>query len=758
MRFLASFLSLLASASLAFGITGASQPIRNGILQTDLNAAGFKIINLDATGFSFQPLDSDLTAIAALTTNGFGRVLLTKTDGSSVRTYIGAGTSSFDGVFASLSAKPSTIGGYGITDFNSLGDVRWQPLGSYVPTSRRVNTTSPLDGGGTLSSDLTISISAASAINNGYITAGDWNIFNGKQAASANLATYSGITPSANAQTILGHTFSQIRTDLGLVVGTNVQAWDADLDTWATKTPYAGVLTITTAKTLNVTSSITLSSSSGSPVTLNVGLGGTLGSAAFVEAVTLEPALGSPVSSGYVLSSTDLGVRSWISLAGYQPLDSDLTAIAALTTTSFGRGSLATADAAAFRTYIGAGTSSTTAPFTDTTAISKGSGDATKLLRFEVDGFTTTTTRVLTAPNYDGTITTLAGAEILSNKELTFITGMSFANAGGHQSLFTIIESLTGDKSLEVDLRDGDRVLRLTGDLTLDAAFYVQNAINLGSDGTGTRTLNIGAGGTLGSAAFVATSTFQPAAANLTTWATKTPYAGTLTITTGKTVNVTNTVTLSGTDGTTMTFPTTSATLARTDAANTFTGVQTMTSPVFTTPVLGTPSSGNGSNLTTLNASNISSGTLNAARLPGSTGTAVVLLSSTTVSTNVGPKQALYTVPASKKCIVTQIIARKASASLAAMGDALLFGFDVGAADYGNPFVGPTLAQLTDSSLAIGTTMLSPSGAGPITIGNAGDVFGCVFNDTSITATLLVDVFGYLTDAGQVPVSNVTTP
>ena len=36
--------------------------------------------------------------------------------------------------------------------------------------------------------------------------------------------------------------------------------------------------------------------------------------------------------------------------AGYQPLDSDLTAIAALTTTSFGRALLALADAAALRT------------------------------------------------------------------------------------------------------------------------------------------------------------------------------------------------------------------------------------------------------------------------------------------------------------------------------------------------------------------------------------------------------------------------
>ena len=48
------------------------------------------------------------------------------------------------------------------------------------------------------------------------------------------------------------------------------------------------------------------------------------------------------------------------------------------------------------------------------------------------------------------------------------------------------------------------------------------------------------------------------------------------------------------------TFPTTTSTLARTDAAQTFTGVQTMTSPTFVTPVLGTPTSATLTNATGL--------------------------------------------------------------------------------------------------------------------------------------------------------------
>jgi len=52
--------------------------------------------------------------------------------------------------------------------------------------------------------------------------------------------------------------------------------------------------------------------------------------------------------------------------------------------------------------------------------------------------------------------------------------------------------------------------------------------------------------------------------------------SATLTIADGKTLTVNNSVTLAGTDSTTMTFPTTSATIARTDAGQTFTGTQTL--------------------------------------------------------------------------------------------------------------------------------------------------------------------------------------
>lgn len=92
-------------------------------------------------------------------------------------------------------------------------------------------------------------------------------------------------------------------------------------------------------------------------------------------------------------------------------------------------------------TSITAGTAPVNPPFVDTQTIIKGSADATKLLRFEVDGFTTATTRVLTAPNYDGTIATIAGAEAFSNKAITSSTldsspiGSTTASTGKFTSL-----------------------------------------------------------------------------------------------------------------------------------------------------------------------------------------------------------------------------------------------------------------------------------------------------------------------------------
>ena len=98
---------------------------------------------------------------------------------------------------------------------------------------------------------------------------------------------------------------------------------------------------------------------------------------------------------------------------------------------------------------------------------------------------------------------------------------------------------------------------------------------------TGTGNLVLATGATLTNSVFVS-PTLGVATATTLNNVTFTAPASTATFTLGsaKTFAVNNTITLAGTDATTMTFPSTSATIARTDAAQTFTGTQTFSGPV----------------------------------------------------------------------------------------------------------------------------------------------------------------------------------
>ena len=72
-------------------------------------------------------------------------------------------------------------------------------LSAYVPTSRTISTTSPLQGGGDLSANRTLSILQSSSTQSGYLSSTDWNTFNNKETS---LSFYSPLRRSGSSITI----------------------------------------------------------------------------------------------------------------------------------------------------------------------------------------------------------------------------------------------------------------------------------------------------------------------------------------------------------------------------------------------------------------------------------------------------------------------------------------------------------------------------------------------------------------------------
>lgn len=118
------------------------------------------------------------------------------------------------------------------------------------------------------------------------------------------IVTANGISGSSSGGNTPGLTLT-----LGAITPTSVNG--LTLAALATGFTLAGG---TTSKTLQVNKTITLDASADS-LTLNIGPGGTLGTAAFTAATAYEPALGNPGTNGWVLSSTTGGVRSWVAMS-----------------------------------------------------------------------------------------------------------------------------------------------------------------------------------------------------------------------------------------------------------------------------------------------------------------------------------------------------------------------------------------------------------------------------------------------------------
>lgn len=258
--------------SIAGGITGLVKGAGNGS-GFSAAVAGTDYLAPAAIGVTVQGLDADLTALAGIS-GSRGDIIYY---GAAGWTRLPKGTENYiltQG--ANDPAWAANSGGAGASAFEDLTDIAvnsstagpvwWDGTqgraikagvaGSYLKSDGTFDT--PAGAGDMLAASYPNIVTLESEpVTNTYMLVADgsqWQsvapadartalglvIGTNVQAYDADLTTFAGITPSANVQSLLGCAdYSAMRTALGLAIGTNVQAYDADLATWAGVTPSA---------------------------------------------------------------------------------------------------------------------------------------------------------------------------------------------------------------------------------------------------------------------------------------------------------------------------------------------------------------------------------------------------------------------------------------------------------------------------------------------------------------------------------------
>jgi len=115
---------------------------------------------------------------------------------------LSSGSSSGDVVGPSSSVDSDIVLFNGTTGklIKDSGQTIAQILSPYVPQTRTISTTSPITGGGDLSTNRTIAIPVATTSADGYLSSIDWTTFNGKAGLSfVTVSTPAGTSPVADA-------------------------------------------------------------------------------------------------------------------------------------------------------------------------------------------------------------------------------------------------------------------------------------------------------------------------------------------------------------------------------------------------------------------------------------------------------------------------------------------------------------------------------------------------------------------------------
>lgn len=275
-----------------------------------------------------QPVDSDLTSIAALTTTAYGRGFLSLANQAATMALLSAGTSTAQGILELATDAETTTG----TDTARATT----PANVKAAIDGRISTTTTL---GT-SDTLVPSQNAVKVYADGLIDAANGMQYKGVQDCSAN-PNY----PAASAGWLYR---VSVAGKIGGGSGINVEVGDTLLcltDGTASGTQ-AGVGANWNIIQSNIDGAVVGPASAVS--TDFATFSGTSGKIIQDSGITLD-------TDAALTANSNVRIPSQAAVKSYaQPLDSDLTAIAALTTTSYGRGLLILADAAALTSALSA--------------------------------------------------------------------------------------------------------------------------------------------------------------------------------------------------------------------------------------------------------------------------------------------------------------------------------------------------------------------------------------------------------------------
>lgn len=245
------------------------------------------IINSTAIAAAYQPLDADLTAIAALTTTAFGRGLLDDADGAAARTTIGAviGTDvqAFDtdlGVIA------------GLADPNADRILFWDDsAGAYAYLTAGTGLT------------ITGTTIEAAAGGGDALTTNPLSQF----AATTSLQLLGVISDETGTGALaFANTPTLVTPVLGVATATSINK--VALTAPAT----ASTLTIADGKTLTASNTVTFTATDGS--TLAIGTGGTLGTAAYTASTAYVPSIADPNADRVLFWDDSAGAYAYLTM------------------------------------------------------------------------------------------------------------------------------------------------------------------------------------------------------------------------------------------------------------------------------------------------------------------------------------------------------------------------------------------------------------------------------------------------------------